>query len=325
MRRLPLLCLPLLLLALAAPAGASAAPLEIGISESQPSMFSHPLFAQLGIKRTRVVVSYNVLTRVGDDEKMRLTQYLHQAQLQGVEPLVTFEHARGAAEVCKKKANRRLPQCWLPSVADFELNFRLFRERFPWVTTFAPWNEANHFTQPTARNPKRAAQFTNSVAKLCPTCTIVAADILDQADNTKAKKPTFKATTRYVKAFRKALKVPRKICGIHNYSDTNRFRDTGTKAITKALGCKQIWLTETGGIAKFGQFKFDTKRQLKATKYMFKLARANKRIKRLYVYTFFGNTTPRFDAGLVDAKQGDALRPAFAEVKKQVQALTSQR
>jgi len=324
MRRSLILCLPALLLALIAPAGASAA-FEVGISESQPSMFSHPMFGQLGVKRTRVVVSYNVLTRAGDDEKIRLTQYLAAAQAQGVEPLVSFEHARGAAEVCKKKSQRRQPQCWLPSVKEYELNFRLFRERFPWVTTFSPWNEVNHFTQPTAKSPKRAAQFTNSVAKLCPTCTIVAADILDQADNTKAKKPTFKSTARYIKAFRKSLKVPRKICGIHNYSDTNRFRDTGTKALSKALGCKQIWLTETGGIAKFGAFKFDTKRQLKATKYMFKLARKNKRIKRLYVYTFFGNTTPRFDAGLVDAKQGDKLRPAFAEVVKQVQALTSQR
>ena len=32
---------------------------------------------------------------------------------------------------------------------------------------------------------------------------------------------------------------------------------------------------------------------------MFKLARRNRRIKRLYVYTWFGATTPRFDAGLV--------------------------
>jgi hypothetical protein len=34
--------------------------------------------------------------------------------------------------------------------------------------------------------------------------------------------------------------VPRKICGIHNYSDVNRFRDTGTRAIIRALGCRQI-------------------------------------------------------------------------------------
>ena len=102
---------------------------------------------------------------------------------------------------------------------------------------------------------------------------------------------------------------------LHNYSDINRFRSTGTKAIIKALGCKQIWLTEAGGIYKFASFKASESRQLKATKYMFKLARANKRIKRLYVYTWFGGVTSRFDAGLV---AGGKARKAYGEVRKRV-------
>ena len=135
------------------------------------------------------------------------------------------------------------------------------------------WNEINHFTQPTYKNPKAAAKFTTIARKVFKGGTVVAADILDQADNTRAKKPTFRSATRYVKAFRKAYKGPRKVCGVHNYSDINRFRQTGTKAIIKALGCKQIWLTEAGGIYKFNGFKASQKRQLKATKYMFKVAR----------------------------------------------------
>ena len=118
-----------------------------------------------------------------------------------------------------------------------------------------PWNEINHFTQPTFKKPKAAARFTKIARRACKGCTVLAADILDQADNTKAKRPTFRSATRYIKRFRKFYKGPRKICGIHNYSDTNRFRSTGTKAIVKALGCKQIWLTETGGIFKFTGFK----------------------------------------------------------------------
>ncbi len=147
------------------------------------------------------------------------------------------------------------------------------------------------------------------------------ADILDQADRVSAKKPTFKSTTRYIKKFKKALKVPRKLCGIHNYSDTNRFRKAGTKALAKALKCKKLWLTETGGIAKFASFKFSTKRQLKATKYMFKLARSMKKVKRIYVHTFFDGVTPRFDAGLVDSRLAGAPRPAFREVVRQIKGL----
>jgi len=46
---------------------------------------------------------------------------------------------------------------------------------------------------------------------------------------------------------------------------------------------------------------------------MFSLAKKYKSIKRLYVYTWFGNVTPRFDAGLV----ADSVeRKALAEIRK---------
>ena len=54
------------------------------------------------------------------------------------------------------------------------------------------------------------------------------------------------------------------------------------------------------------------KRQLRATKFMFKVAKRYPRIKRLYVYTWFGATTPRFDAGLVAHGRP---RPAYGEVQ----------
>ena len=125
-----------------------------------------------------------------------------------------------------------------------------------------PWNEINHFTQPTSRNPKAAAKFTRIVRKHCFGCKVVVADVLDQADHPRAKKPTYRRTLRYIKQYRHALRAPRTICGLHNYSDVNRFRDTGTKKIIKALGCKQIWLTESGGIYKFAGFGTNARRQL---------------------------------------------------------------
>ncbi len=299
---------------LALPAGAPAA-LTVGIGENNPQMFSDPLFTQLGAKHARVVVSWNVATRRGDDEINRVTQYLAAAQAAGVRPLVTFEHARGDATICNKRRNRRKAQCRLPSAKAYERNLRAFKALFPSVRDVVAWNEINHFTQPTYKNPKAAARFTQIARKVFRGATVVAADILDQADNTRAARPTFRSATRYIARFRRFYKGPRKICGVHNYSDINRFRSTGTRAIIKALGCRQIWLTEAGGIYKFDRFKASQNRQLRATKYMFRLARSNRRIKRLYVYTWFGGVTSRFDAGLV---AGGKARKAYREVRKRI-------
>jgi hypothetical protein len=309
--RLRLLLIALFLPAmLASPAAAQARP-TVGISENQPSMFADPLFQQLGAKHTRAVASWNVMTSQ-DDEIARLEQYLLSARAQGVEVLVTFEHARGDARRCKRRSNRNKSECKLPSAREYERNFKLFRAAFPWVKTIAPFNEVNHFTQPTWRNPRAAARFTDIARRNCAGCKIVAADILDQADSTRSKRPTYRKTIRYVKAFRRALKSPRTICGVHNYSDVNRFRDTGTKAVIRALGCREIWLTETGGLYKFGSFKASQSRQLRATKHMFRVARRNRRIKRVYFYTWYGAVNS-WDSGLVARGKP---RKAYFEVKK---------
>jgi hypothetical protein len=301
------------LLALAAPATAPAA-LRIGIAENTPNLFEDPLFQALGAKYTRVVVSWNAMTS-GDDELQRVADYVDAAQAAGIQPLVTFEHARGNAEICKQRSKRRKKQCRLPTPKQHERNFTRFRARFPYVRTFAPWNEVNHFTQPTSRNPKATARFTDIARRRCRGCKIVVGDFLDQANNARAKRLSYRSTLRYIKRFKRALKAPRTICGLHNYSDTNRFRDRGTKTIIKALRCKEIWLTETGGIYKFASFKASQRRQLRATKFMFKLAKRNRRIKRLYIYTWFGAVTKRFDAGLV---AHGTPRSSYYEVKKRL-------
>lgn len=310
--RLRLLISTLLFAVLALPAGAQAA-VTVGISENQPTMFSDPLFKSLGAKHARVVASWDVMTS-RTDEIHRLRFYLESARAQGVEPLVTFEHAAGNARICAKRSNFRKAVCRLPTARAYERNFKLFRKAFPYVRTIAPFNEANHYTQPTARNPVAAAGFSDIARKNCRGCKIVVADILDQADNVRSPRPTYNNTIRYIKAFRRALKSPRTICGVHNYSDVNRFRDAGTKAIIKALGCKQIWLTETGGVYSFGSFRPSESRQLKATRHMFSVARKNRSVKRLYVYTWFGAVNS-FDSGLVAKGKP---RKAYFEVKKRV-------
>jgi len=298
---------------LAVPAAAQGA-FTVGIAENDPRMFSDPLFTQLGAKQSRVVVSWNVAT-ARNDEINRVISYLAAAQASGVRPLVTFEHARGDATICRRRSNRRKAQCRLPSAKAYEKNLRAFKALFPTVRDVVAWNEINHFTQPTYKNPKAAARFTQIARKVFRGGTVVAADILDQADNTRAARPTFRSATRYIARFRRFYKGPRKVCGVHNYSDINRFRSTGTRAIIKALGCRQIWLTEAGGIYKFDRFKASQNRQLRATRYMFRLARSNRKIKRVYVYTWFGGVTSRFDAGLV---AGGKARKAYREVRKRI-------
>lgn len=308
-------------LALALPSTASAA-FTVGISENQPSMFSDPLFGGVGFKQARVIVGWDVALDPAGGEYGRIRDYLAGAQAAGIEPLISFQHTRGDSTRCGQKRNFGKGICKLPSQKAYENAMKAFFAAFPTAKVISPWNEANHFTQPTSRSPSSAAKFTNTVAKLCKGCKLVVADILDQADDPAAKSPKFTNTAKWIASFKKSLKVKRGICGIHNYSDVNRFRSTGTAAITKALGCKEYWLTETGGLYDFGSFwskktykgcSSSSSCQVKATKYMFSLAKKNKKIKRLYVYTWFGAVTPRFDAGLV---ANGVERKALAEIRK---------
>jgi hypothetical protein len=341
--RLKPLILVLLAGCLVLPATASAK-LTVGISENNWQMFSDPNYQKLGVKTTRLVVSYNVMSAAqrGDDEIHRVQTYLAAAAASGVDVLVSFEHARGAAENCKDPSFRAAnEQCRLPSNTEYRENIRAFLQAFPMVKTISPFNEVNHFTQPTARNVKAAAQFTKTAASVCKEigrkCRIVEVDILDQADSASAKKPTYRATKRYIKAFRKAYGKKLSLCGLHTYSDVNRFRMTGTKSLMKALKCKKYWLTESGGLYNFGSFWTASMRkaakcknaaacQLKATKFMFKVLRKHRRkIDRAYVYTWYGTSVigqpgPRFDAGLVFGRPGEPTkpRPAYHFVAKKI-------
>ena len=330
------LFLVLALLALAAPATASAA-LKVGMSENNPQMFADPNYLELGAKITRIVVAYDAMEEAakGDNEiSTRVKPYIEAATALGIDVLVTFEHARGNAEICKNKSNRSLQQCKLPTIEEYERNVTAFLAAFPQVRTIAAWNEANHNTQPTSRNGKTAAQFAKSAEKVCAAlardCDIIALDLLDQADNVRAKRPTFRSLTKYVKAFKKAYKKKPAICGLHTYSDANRFRMDGTKAMIKAAGCKKYWVTESGGMYDFASFWSKKTRkqykcknasacQLKAVKYLFKILKKYKsKIDRAYVHSFYGSHAPRFDAGIVLGGPGKETtpRPAYNEVKK---------
>ena len=273
--------------------GPAADGLAVGIGEQGAAMFADERFRDLEIDRARLIVPYDAARR--RIERALADQWLSEAERAGVEPFVTFGHSRADP----KK---------LPSVAEFRAAFRAFQRLHPDVRVYAPWNEINHASQPTARAPARAAQYYNVLKAECTRCTVLAGDVLDQA-----------GMTRYVKRYRRHLDGRPAIWGLHNYADTNRFRSSGLRELFAAV-TGDVWLTETGGIVKFGRsFPRDEKRAGRAVAHAFALARENPRVKRIYLYNWTAaRPADRFDSGLVGTdgtpRPGyDALRDALAD------------
>ncbi|MDQ3677035.1 MAG: hypothetical protein M3401_09575 [Actinomycetota bacterium] len=273
--------------------GGSAPPqragLVVGIGEQNAPMFGDPRFRALGVKHVRLVVPYDAAAV--RFERDLADAWLAAARAAGVEPFITFGHSRGDP----KK---------LPTVAEFRAAFRAFRARYPQVRVYAPWNEINHSSQPTADAPQRAAEYYNVVTAGCDGCIVLAGDVLDQA-----------GMVGYVQRYRRHLDGSPRIWGLHNYADANRFRDSGLRALL-AIIPGDIWLTETGGIVRFGRsFPHDERRAARALAFSLRLARRHERVKRIYLYNWTGSKrSDRFDAGLVgpDGKP----RPAYDVLRK---------
>ena len=187
-----------------------------------------------------------------------------------------------------------------------------FIKLFPKVRQYQPWNETNRgnvahlFSSPSAM---QSAEYYKALRSVCHGCTLTGLDILDG--------PSVSPSLRYVAQFKhdiSRLKVPMpQLWGLHNYSDTNRFQSTRTRAILAALP-GQVWLTETGGIVKFGGAFPNKKgsgleRAAKALSFMFKLASSNSRIKRLYIFQWSGATRWPTDPHSTGAVKPE-LRPA---------------
>ena len=144
--------------ALAVPSSASA--LVVGIADQKPDMFADSRFDMLGIKHARLNVGWNVMTSPW--QVAELDRWMFLARLQNVQPLVSFGHSR---------TKRRE----LPTPARFKYEFRRFLARYPWVNSFATWNEANHCGEPTCHRAKLVASYWRKLRQACPRCTILAA------------------------------------------------------------------------------------------------------------------------------------------------------
>src|SRR4051794_1827331 len=265
----------------------------IGISDNQPATFDDANFQVLKLRYARLVTPWNSISTEPD----RLDQWLQAARAHGIRPLVSFEHSRG--QLCPSR------KCKGPSASQYKKAWKAFHKKYPWVRDISPWNEVNSATQPTGKRPDLAASYYNVVRATCHGCTIVAADLLD-ASNIR----------RYVASFLARAKGKPRLWGLHNYTDTNRFRSRGTNALLQTVK-GTVWLTETGGVVRFVTQKGvvalpkSETRAKKAIDYMFRLAEANAtRIKRIYVYQWkVNNSFDRFDAGIV--RPNGKPRPSY--------------
>src|SRR4051794_2658299 len=148
----------------AAPAAAQARVL-VGIGDQKPTMFTDPRFRWLGIRRARIVVSWDVQRSAS--ERTWVAGWLAAARRAHIEPLVAFGHAWSG--------NRRTH---LPGVGEYRAAFERFRRAYPWVHDSTAWNEANHCSQTTCRRRDMAAHYYDVGRSACATCTVVAADVL---------------------------------------------------------------------------------------------------------------------------------------------------
>ena len=234
---------------------------------------------------------------------------MNAARAKNQDVLVMFTARRGCYSNGKYSKSSA---CRAPSKAAYTTAFKKFKAAFPWVKTYAPWNEANHVSQPTAKSPKRAADYYAAMRANCKGCKILAADVLDQS-----------TVTSWLKSFIRYSKNKGRVWGLHNYKDVNRKQSKGLTNVLKTVP-GEVWLTETGGITKFESsgFKKSDSRAASATKYMFQLADRfdsrkkgyKSKVTRIYVYRWWGEPDGTFDSGLVNPD--GSKRPAYDQFAK---------
>jgi len=305
--------LPIAVLAalLFAPAAAQAK-YRVGLSEQNASMFDQPRWQALKLKRVRYIVPWN--WRQSGFDRDAVIHFMNRAHTEGQDVLVTFSSARGCWTGSRYRKGRRL--CKAPSARAYRSSFRAFDDLFPWVKTYSVWNEVNHMSQPTYRKPALAVRYYDVLRKEAKRrrFRVMAADVLDTSN-----------MRSYLRRFMARAKGKPRLWGLHNYQDVNRRTSADTRLMLDMVP-GEVWLTETGGLVKFGsgrQFRYNESRAKARTKWMFTLANRydtrqrglRSKITRLFVYKWFGEERgARFDAGLVDPD--GSPRKAFSVFRK---------
>ncbi len=311
--KLLLSLLALVVLVPAAPAAAKSS-IRVGVADQSPAMFESPAYQQLKMKRTRYFVPADVMQN--SNELAKATAFVMAARRAKVSTLLHIS----TADLRSKRGKVVSTTTYRRDVGKLVVYFRKLG-----VRDFGAWNEVNHKTQETWNRVGNAVSYYKSmytaVKKRCRSCAVVGLDMLDQA-----------GADRYMRSFYARLsrtwRTRLKVVGIHNYSDVNRGRSTGTaKIINTARRYNKrtkFWFTETGALASFQRsFPYSESRQASRIKNMFTFATRFKRkgVERVYSYNFFGinndtscGRTCQFDAGLVDPD--GTQRPVFRTFKQ---------
>jgi len=278
-----------------------------GIGDEHVGMFGQSIYQRLHTKIVRYIAPYDA---VKHSYSLSLaTAFIRAAEATHEQVLVAFYHSEYSPTV-------------LPSVSDYQHDVEKFVRRFPHVRQYQSWDESNRgnvpyaFSSPSAA---AAARYYQALRRVCKGCTAIGLDVLD-AQNIG---PTLAYIAEFKREVHRLRTVMPSIWGLHNYSDINRLQSWRTHQLVRALG-GQVWLTETGGIVKFGGAFTNVhgsglRRAAKVTKYMFALAGAIPQIKRLYIYDWTGGTnSTRFDAGLTNYR--NEPREGYAVVCKMLHA-----
>ncbi len=296
-----------IVVALAAPAVAGARTgVRVGIGDQHVAMFDQPAFTALKLRRARYFISWDAIRRPA--ELAAADAYVDRARRAHVSVLLHIS----TNDISGRRGT-------LPSTTAYQRYVgRLVRHFRPrGVHDWGVWNEANHRSQPTWRSPRQAARYYRVMRRICRGCAIVALDVLDQ-------RGVARYIRRWYSALSRSLRSRARLVGIHNYSDTNRFRSRGTRSIIRTTRRysrhARFWMTETGGVVNFGRsFPCSPRRAAKAVSYMFRLARGYRRyVTRLYAYNWTGAGChgTAFDAGLT-APDG-SRRPGYFVFKRRL-------
>jgi hypothetical protein len=271
-----------------------------GVADNSAAMFRDPRFRWLGPHVARLVVPWNVSRR--PRELAWDAAWLTAARAAGIRALVAFG------------PDPRHPG-HLPSAREYAAAVGSFMTLFGWVRDYTPWNEENHPLQPTARDPRRAAEYFNALSSRCPQCSITAADVLDISN-----------MAPWLRAFLRYARKPR-LWGLHNYIDLWQGRHERTSLLLRTVP-GQIWLTEVGGVvwrwerpygARPATFVVRGERQAAVVaSRLASLASVSSRITRIYYYQWRvprtlawarAHGTISWDSGLLRADC--SARPAF--------------
>lgn len=337
-RLLPLSLTSLALLGAPAVAHGSTSTVRVGIANQNASMFDAANWQSLKMKRTRHVVKWNAIDSPG--------------QLAAIDAFVDAARSHGVSVLLHVSTDDfTIGKGTLPSAATYRRKVgKLVARYYPrGVRDWGVWNEANDRTQPTYKNPARAADYFRQMwsllassrrcgSRVTSKCQIVALDLLDGATR-KQQAATRSYITRFYKRLNRTWDRRARTVGLHNYSDTNRRKRTGTKNVitqVKRFTRKpRIWMTETGGVLKIGttgDFRCNPNsrtsvrraesRASSAIAWMFRLAKDYRRdIDRVYVYQWTGtdcSDAVRFDSGLT--RSDGSPRPGYTRLRSTVRA-----